>query len=160
MVVCKLEFRKATIFDCEQITELRMEMRQERDKMGDIKELRENTLQFFQKNLREGSFVSFLCIDNERIVGTVGLTLFEMPPTSQLTNGKVAKLMNMYTTPEYRRQGIGTQMLNLAIEFLREHSYFKVMLNSSPMGREMYQKFGFSLIPNEYEYYISLVKSN
>ncbi len=88
------------------------------------------------------------------LIATVGLSLFEMPPTDKLLNGKVVKLMNMYTVPKYRRNGIAKKLLEMAIAFARENEYYKIMLNSSPMGKTLYEQFGFSLIDNEYELFL------
>lgn len=151
-----MEYRIATTADCEELTYLRMKMRQERDVNFREEELYENTLNFFKRNIENGSHVAFLCEDNGTIVATAGVTLFEMPPTSKLPNGKVAKLMNMYVVPSHRRQGIADTMLRFVADYVSSHGYHKIMLNSSPMGEHLYQKFGFALIPNEYEYFDGL----
>lgn len=149
-----MRYRLAEIEDCEQLTELRLAMRKERDFTYNEDALRVNTLNFFRTNIFSGRHICFVCEHNVQIIATAGLTLFEMPPTDKLLNGKVAKLMNMYTVPNYRRNGIATQMLKFVIEYTREHEYFKVMLNSSSMGKKLYENFGFSLIENEYDYHI------
>jgi GNAT superfamily N-acetyltransferase len=149
-----MRYRLGEIEDCEQLTELRLAMRKERDLTFSEDVLRLNTLNFFRINIARGSHISFVCEHNGQIIATAGLTLFEMPPTDKLLNGKVAKLMNMYTVPNYRRNGIATKMLEFVMEYAREHEYYKIMLNTSPMGKKLYENFGFSLIEGEYEYQI------
>lgn len=149
-----MRYRLGEIEDCEQLTELRLAMRKERDLTFCEDVLRINTLNFFRINIARGSHISFVCEHNGQIIATAGLTLFEMPPTDKLLNGKVAKLMNMYTVPNYRRNGIATKMLEFVMEYAREHEYYKVMLNTSPMGKKLYENYGFSLIEGEYEYQI------
>jgi GNAT superfamily N-acetyltransferase len=149
-----MRYRLGEIEDCEQLTELRLAMRKERDLTFSEDVLRINTLNFFRINIARGSHISFVCEHNGQIIATAGLTLFEMPPTDKLLNGKVAKLMNMYTVPNYRRNGIATKMLEFVMEYAREHEYYKIMLNTSPMGKKLYENFGFSLIEGEYEYQI------
>ncbi len=150
-----MKHRIATIVDCEELTRLRMQMRQERDADFCEEELRVNTLDFFRRNIESGQHIAFVCEANGQIIATAGLTLFEMPPTTKLPNGKVAKLMNMYVIPAYRRQGIAKRLLEFVSDYAEKHDYHKIMLNSSPMGKNLYCSFGFQPIPNEYEIYLS-----
>ena len=149
-----MNYRTAQLKDCEELTRLRMDMRKERDKDFCEETLYSNTLAFFKKNIENGNHVAFACEHDGNIIATSGLTLFEMPPTSKLPNGKVAKLMNMYTVPKYRKMGVAEKMLEFVVEYAKNHSYNKIMLNSSPMGKHLYEKFGFTIIENEYEYFI------
>lgn len=110
-----MKYRIATVEDCAALTRLRMDMRKERDSDFREETLYANTLAFFQSNIAKGTHVAFLCEESGVIIGTAGLTLFEMPPTSKLPNGKVAKLMNMYTVPAHRKQGVAKGMLDFVI---------------------------------------------
>ncbi len=146
----------AGIEDCERLTELRMAMRLEREGAGvNTEEFFRNTLNFFKTSIRDGSHVAFAGVENGKMIATVGLTFFYLPPTLKLPNGKVGKLMNVYVVPEYRRQGIAAQMLDAVMAYAKEHDCYRIILNSSPMGASLYQKYGFVLIPNEYEFYIN-----
>lgn len=150
----KIRYRIADVNDSEALIELRLKMRKERDENLDEELLRRETRAFLQRNLEKGTHIAFICEEKNMIIGTVGVSLFEMLPTAKLTNGKVAKLMNMYVIPEFRNKGIGSEMLNVVLKYAEENGYFKIMLNSSPMGKKLYEKSGFTLIPNEYEYYL------
>ena len=149
-----LHYRLATLEDCPILVELRMEMRKERDAAFRREVLYDNTLSFFCGNIASGHHVAFLCEDQDTAVATAGLSLFEMPPTSKLPCPKVAKLMNMYTLPAYRCQGIAHEMMKRIMDYAREINCGKIMLNSSDMGKPLYESFGFSLILNEYEVYL------
>ncbi len=150
-----MNFRLGTLNDCSLLTALRLDMRRERDNDFYKDSLEQNTFDFFTRNIASGNHVAFVCEENGRVIATAGLTLFEMPPTPKLLNGKVAKLMNMYTIPEYRNKGIAGNMLQFVLEYAKAHCYYKLMLNSSPMGKKLYQNAGFTLLDNEYEYYIN-----
>ncbi len=146
-----MKYYKAELHHCEELTSLRLAMRRERDASFNEVELRKHTLSFFERNIEKETHIAFVCEDDGVLVATVGLSLFEMPPTDKLINGKVIKLMNMYTVPKYRRKGIAKKLLEMAIAFAQENEYYKIMLNSSPMGKALYEQSGFSLIDNEYE---------
>ncbi len=150
-----MEFRRATIKDVPKMTDIRIKMREEREQLSseNRKILAENTKKFFEKNIENGLFVAYLCLEDNEIIATAGMTLFEMPPTTKLINGKVGKIMNMYTQPSFRKNGIANKLLKKLVDYANENGYYKIMLNSSAMGEPLYKKFGFTLINNEYKYY-------
>lgn len=157
LIICEvknLKLYKARLENCEELTSLRLAMRKERDVTFNETELRISTQSFFERNIENGTHVAFVCEDEGVLIATVGLSLFEMPPTDKLKNGKVIKLMNMYVVPRYRRQGVAKKLLEMAFAFARENEYHKLMLNSSSMGKILYEQAGFTLLNNEYEMYI------
>ncbi len=149
-----MKYRIANVNDCKELTRIRMEMRKERDENFTEEALYENTLDYFMRRIKDGSHVAFVCEDEGQIIATVGISLFEMLPTTQLLNGKVAKLMNMYVVPAYRQKGIAYKLLDLVTAYSKENGYTKIMLSSSPMGEELYRTYGFKPIPSKYEMYL------
>lgn len=129
-------------------------MRKELDTDFSEEKLYANTFDFFQRNIRSGTHIAFICEDAGQIIATAGITLFEIMPTAKLINGKAARLMNMYVAPSYRNKGIAKELLNCAIAYAKEHQIGKVMLNPSKMGESLYKNYGFQLNLNEYDYYI------
>lgn len=149
-----MNYRIATIADCDELTLLRIAMRKELDKGFQEELLASLTKDFFQRNIPNGSHVAFVCEDAGKLVADVGLTLFEMMPTTKFSNGKVARLMNMYVAPQYRRKGIAKRLLEISGEYARENNCARIMLNPSEMGKQLYLNFGFQAMNNEYEYYL------
>lgn len=145
-----MEYRIATIGDLDGLTRLRMAMRKELDKGFQDDTLLALTKDFFQRNIPNGSHVAFVCEDQGRLVADVGLTLFEMMPTTKSPNGKVARLMNMYVDPQYRRRGIAQKLLEISVKYAKESGCARIMLNPSEMGTPLYLNFGFQTIDNEY----------
>ena len=149
-----MNYRIATVADCDGLTQLRMAMRKELDKGFPEEPLSSLTRDFFQRNISNGSFVAFVCEDQGQLIADVGLTLFEMLPTAQSPNGRAARLMNMYVAPQYRRRGIAKRLLEISAAYARENNYARIMLNPSAMGKQLYLNFGFRAMDNEYEYRI------
>lgn len=79
--------------------------------------------------------IAFVCEHDRQLVATVGITLFEIMPTTKYPNGRVARLMNMYVEPSYRHQGIAKKLLDYVMMYAKEHRIGKVMLNPSQMGK-------------------------
>lgn len=149
-----MDYRIATVADCDELTRLRMAMRKELDKGFQEENLLPLTRDFFQRNLPNGSHVAFVCEDEGQLVADVGLTLFEMMPTTKSPNGKVARLMNMYVAPQYRRRGIAQNLLKMSVAYAKEIGCTRIMLNPSEMGKTLYLNFGFQAMDNEYEFYL------
>lgn len=149
-----MNYRIATIADCDELTRLRMAMRKELDKGFQEDTLLPLTKDFFQRNILNGSHVAFVCEDEGHLVADVGLTLFEMMPTTKSPNGKVVRLMNMYVAPQYRRRGIAQKLLETSVKYAKELGCTRIMLNPSKMGKPLYLNFGFQSMDNEYEFYL------
>ena len=149
-----MDYRIATIADCDGLTRLRMAMRKELDRGFQEESLLPLTKDFFQRNILNGSHVAFVCEDEGQLIADVGLTLFEMMPTTKSPNGKVARLMNMYVAPPYRRKGIAKNLLEISVKYAREAGCTRIILNPSVMGKQLYLDFGFQAMDNEYEFYL------
>ena len=64
---------------------------------------------------------------------------------------KKAYIMNMYTAPEYRRQGIAIHTLDLLVKDVRKQGVSQIALETTEMGRPLYEKYGFVKIEDEME---------
>lgn len=113
-----MNIRKATTDDCTELTELRIAMRNEREKgtIDDLELFRRNTYRYFYENMEEGGFVSFIAEENGEVVATSGICFYHVPPTFENRSGLVAYIMNMYTIPAYRRRGIAGRLLLCLME--------------------------------------------
>jgi GNAT superfamily N-acetyltransferase len=54
-----------------------------------------------------------------------------------------AWILNVYTYPEYRRQGIARRLMQTMIEWCRGQAFQSVSLHSSKDGRPLYESLGF-----------------
>lgn len=64
---------------------------------------------------------------------------------------KKAYIMNMYTAPEYRRQGIAFQTLDLLVKDAKEQGVLQIALEATDMGRPLYDRYGFVKMEDEME---------
>lgn len=149
-----MKYRIATISECKALTDLRMRMRKELDSDFNSELIYAETLDFFKRNIKNGTHIAFVCEYDGQMIATAGISLFEMMPTTEHPNGRAARLMNMYVEPFYRRRGIAKELLNYAMMYAKEHGIGKVMLNPSRMGNSLYENYGFQLLPDEYVFYL------
>jgi ribosomal protein S18 acetylase RimI-like enzyme len=89
--------------------------------------------------------------DNEVFIGAGGVSFYQVMPTFHNPSGRKAYIMNMYTSPEYRRQGIAVHTLDLLVKDAKKIGVSQIGLEATDMGQPLYEKYGFTKLENEME---------
>jgi GNAT superfamily N-acetyltransferase len=98
---------------------------------------------YYDRHMAEGTFVSWLAFDGEKIIGTSGMSFVEKPPYFGCPSGKMGLLSSMYTDPEYRRRGIAKELLDRVVKEARNYGCGTVQITASDMGVKLYAAYGF-----------------
>lgn len=98
---------------------------------------------FYRRHMSDGTFVSWLALDGDKIVGTSGMSFVEKPPYFGCPSGRMGLLSSMFTDPEYRRKGIAKELLSRVVEEARAYGCGTVQITASDMGVMLYTDFGF-----------------
>ena len=98
---------------------------------------------YYARHMADGTFVSWLAMDGDRIIGTSGMSFVEKPPYFSCPNGRIGLLSSMYTDPAYRRRGIARELLSRVVEEARAYGCHVVQITASDMGVLLYADFGF-----------------
>ena len=69
-----------------------------------------------------------------------GASFYQVMSTYHNPTGKKAYIMNMYTAPEYRRQGIAINTLDLLVKDAKEQGVLQIALEATYMGRPLYER--------------------
>lgn len=152
----KLLYKKATIEDIDLLTKTRIEVLRAANKLSDdvdMSEVEKQSYEYYKRALLDGSHTAYLVFDEQKIVGTGGVSYFQVMPTYHNPSGLKAYIMNMYTNPEYRRRGIAIETLRLLVEDAKEKGISAISLEATDMGRPLYEKFGFVKLNDEMEYH-------
>lgn len=107
---------------------------------------------YYQRHLADGTFLSWLAVDGETIIGTSGMSIVEKPPYFGCPSGKIGLLSSMFTEKAYRRQGIARELLRRVVNEAREKGCGAVQITASDMGVLLYSDFGFKKNPNFMQY--------
>lgn len=107
---------------------------------------------YYLRHLEDGTFVSWLAVDGEKIVGTSGMSFVEKPPYFSCPSGRIGLLSSMYTDPAYRRRGIARELLGRVVEEARAYGCGSVQITASDMGVLLYSNFGFQKNGNFMQY--------
>ena len=137
-----LTYRKLEKKDLDEFIRLRINQLREEGATEDI-DLKPALLDYYDRHMSDGTFVSFLAVDGDKIVGTSGMSFVEKPPYFSCPSGKIGLLSSMYTDKDYRRQGIAKKLLSLVVEVARDYGCGTVQITASNMGVLLYTDFGF-----------------
>ena len=107
---------------------------------------------FYHRHMADGTFVSWLAMDGDRIIGTSGMSFVEKPPYFSCPTGKLGLLSSMYTDPDYRRMGIAKELLHRVVEEARVYGCGAVHITASNMGVKLYTAYGFKHNDNFMQY--------
>ena len=107
---------------------------------------------FYRRHLADGTFVSWLALDGDRIIGTSGMSFVEKPPYFGCPTGRIGLLSSMYTDPACRRQGIAKELLRRVTDEARAYGCGAVQITASDMGVLLYTAFGFRKNGNFMQY--------
>lgn len=149
-----LNYKKATIADLEILTETRIEVLRAANKLSDdvdMREVKKQTLEYYKNALKDDSHSAYLVFDADTFVGAGAVSYFQVMPTFHNPTGKKAYIMNMYTKPSYRRQGIAFKILDLLVTEAKVRGITAISLEATQMGKPLYTKYGFVKMNDEME---------
>lgn len=98
---------------------------------------------YYQRHMADGTFISWLAVDNGKIIGTSGMSIVEKPPYFGCPSGKIGLLSSMFTDKAYRRMGIAKELLSRVVNEAKEQGCGTVQITASDMGVLLYSDFGF-----------------
>lgn len=98
---------------------------------------------FFTQMLRSGRLYQVVGEAEGKIVSTGGVVFYSYPPSYFNVSGGLAYVTNMYTAPEYRKQGLATKVLGLLDEEIKRRNVTEARLGASKWGKGVYQECGF-----------------
>lgn len=140
-------YRKAKLDEVFILVEYRVrflkELQGEQTEM-DESDLRKQLANYFSSALADGSFIAFIAEHENKVVGFSGMVIQRIPGNFSLIDGMAGYILNMYTIPDYRKNGICSALLNKLIEEGKTFGLKKFFLHASPDGIELYKRYGFS----------------
>ena len=148
----RFTIRLATPEDVDAIAEHRARMFQE---MGQVSPegfaiLRAKSRERLRDFLARGEYVGWLALPAQQpdiIAGGAGVQLREVLPHpkegDRIATGRHAIIINVFTEPDWRRQGVALLLLHRIIEWARTERLDRLVLHASEAGRSLYARLGF-----------------
>ena len=137
-----ITYRKLTENDLDTFIRMRITQLREEGAAEDL-DLVPALRDYYTRHIADGTFVSWLALDGERIIGTSGMSFVEKPPYFSCPTGRIGLLSSMYTAPDYRRRGIAKELLHRVVEEAKKYGCGSVQITASDMGVKLYAAYGF-----------------
>ncbi|MGN1204210.1 MAG: GNAT family N-acetyltransferase [Lachnospiraceae bacterium] len=150
----EITYQKLTEKELPVFMEMRIRQLREEGAKEDI-DLRPALNDYYKRHMADGTFVSWLAMDGDTIIGTSGMSFVEKPPYFGCPSGKMGLLSSMFTAKEYRRMGIAKELLSRVVEEARQYGCGTVQVTASDMGVLLYTDFGFEKNGNFMQYKIA-----
>lgn len=120
---------------------------------GNLSEEQESALQkqlpnYFKNHLNQ-DFIAYIAETEGQIISTSFLVISEKPANPNFITGRTGLFLNVFTYPNYRKQGIATEILNELIKEAKNHNLAYIELSSTEEGRPIYNKLGFKEKTND-----------
>jgi ribosomal protein S18 acetylase RimI-like enzyme len=148
---------KASVLDINGIIRLRVALLKEVHEIRSVEE--ENkivnaTKSYLETEIANNNFVSYIAKSNEEVVSVSGVSFFKRPPYLDNLEGIEAYILNMYTLPNHRNQGLARQLLEECIKECKKRNVKRIWLHASKDGEPLYKSMGFEFKGNEMELFL------
>ncbi|HRE48257.1 MAG TPA: GNAT family N-acetyltransferase [Aggregatilineales bacterium] len=87
----------------------------------------------------------FAVASDGEVAAGVGIYILDMPPTVFDLTDERAYLLNVYTEPAHRRQGLARRLVDVAMDYCQTAGFRSMLLHASEFGRPLYETLGFVL---------------
>ena len=137
--------RRATIEDVDSIVQHRRGMFLDIGFPDDdlLKQKIEDFRPWLETKMAENEYMAWLGIADGQTVAGLGLWLIEWPPHLFGLARHRGYILNVYTHPDHRRQGLARDLTRTAVDWCAKHGLDFVFLHASPQGRLVYEGLGF-----------------
>ncbi len=141
----EISIRQATLADIPEILRQRRRMYEDMrytdaaalDKMCKL------TADYLRIAIPNGSFRAWLACVSDRPVAGGAVLITPWPAHAYDLECRRATILNVYTDPKHRRQGIARRLMETMIAWCKQQGLARVTLHASDDGRHLYQSLGF-----------------
>ena len=159
----ELTFRPADLPDLELLAESRIRAIRTYRRLSETTPLPEGLADairdYYQWALAEDVHVTILALAEDRLVATGGIDFRREMPTYHNPLGMSGHIMNIWTDPDFRGQGIARRILDILTAEAGKRGCLTVSLHATAMGRPLYEKYGFTATDDEMEMDLPAEKS-
>jgi GNAT superfamily N-acetyltransferase len=137
--------RKATVDDIPELLRHRQGMYADmgRNDAKAMSRMLETCEPYLATALANGTLHGWLACAGEQIVAGGVLLIGPWPSHPYDGQCRRATILNMYTDPAFRRQGIARRLMQSMIDWCRTQGFMNVTLHASDKGRPLYESLGF-----------------
>lgn len=105
--------------------------------------------EWVQGKVQAGEYLGLLALRCGDVVAGAGLVLLDWGPTRGNPEPLRARLVNVWTHENHRRQGLARRLVTDLLAQARTRGIGAVSLGSTEMARPLYESLGFNPYPHE-----------
>ena len=148
----RFTIRFATPADVDVIAQHRARMFEEMGELslGAFEVLRTKSQERLGDLIPRGQYIGWLAAPAQQpeiIAGGAGVQLRDVLPHpkegDKVSEGRHAIILNVFTEPPWRRQGVALLLLQRIIDWARAEQIDRLILHASEAGRSLYERLGF-----------------
>lgn len=95
-----IEYRRLTENELEVFIDMRINQLREEGAKEET-DLKPALRDYYNRHMKDGTFVSWLAVDGDKIVATSGISFVEKPPYFGCPSGRMGLLSSMFTAKNY-----------------------------------------------------------
>ena len=137
-----IEYRKLCEKDLDIFIEMRINQLREVGAKEDI-DLKPALRDYYIRHMKYVTLDQWIAVDDEKIIGTSGMSFVEKPPYFGCPSGKMGLLSSMFTNADYRRMGIAKELLHRVVKEAQNYGCGTIQITASDMGVKLYTAYGF-----------------
>lgn len=139
-----IEIKKADKSHLKKLMDIRLEMLRVVNNMNDEEQFSENLIYCSREYFLNGDQTTVLAWDGDKVVGCASMSYIWIMPTFSHPTGNRGHLMNVYTSKNYRRQGIAARMVQFLIEEAKARGATEISLDATEAGKPLYRSLGWT----------------
>lgn len=142
------QIRFARVSDANVIARQRVAMFLDMGELGDRADaaaLESSTRVHLIEQLGSGEYVGWLAEQGTTVIGGAGVLIHQYHPSPQNLRGRpTAYVLNVYSDPAHRKQGVATALMTAIARWCVERDIPRISLHTSDAGRRLYERLGFA----------------
>ncbi len=143
---------KATVNDVDALIQMRLEyLTEDYGSLTDeqIIKIKSSLPDYYRKHINKDLLI-YVARNNDSIVSCCFLLVSEKPANPSFINGRIGSVLNVYTKPEYRKQGIAKKLMNQLISDANGMELDYIELKATDEGYHLYKSLGFQDTESKY----------
>ena len=140
--------RIATEKDIDLLVQLRIDYLLDQntlESVGDIETLKDSLHIYFKSSFDKNEIMAIIAEDENTVYSTAFLSIAERPPRTSNESSRIGTVYNVYTYPQFRKQGIATKIMKTLLDDAKNFNICAVDLYASNDGKKLYDKLGFKV---------------
>lgn len=110
----------------------------------EIAAVRKSLEAYFPGAIELGDCICWLAKSGNEVAGLGAMVVYERPANFNCPSGRVGNVLNMFTLPAYRKQGICGVLLDKLMASAKERNINMLELHATPDGEPIYTRYGFA----------------